>query len=346
LFEQFPEGHGFRKAVEVPAGFASHLGYGSPLSAFALARLHGAWTRGVHSLPGEEQEFEDFLVERIESHGGVCRLRGRASAIVVKRGRIVGVQEDGEQWITGAEAVVTNLTGESVAALTDGDGITRKARDAWPEVTTVGGRFVVSVVASTRGVPAPLPRESFLIAPDPSLPTLHLKRCSHAPSRRDGSEEPLELLVCEMSLSQGAGVHLLGARQAALATLRHYLPYLDQHLYAIDSPHDGLPAELFEGQGERRRSRQLDRVHLKEASVNAEPMEARLAISPSGYLGIAGEPVRGPISGSYLVGPSVLPALGQEGELMAAWSAARILTKKDRNRQKLRRQMWTKIETS
>ena len=36
----------------------------------------------------------------------------------------------------------------------------------------------------------------------------------------------------------------------------------------------------------------------------------------------AGEPVRGPIKNTYLVGKSVLPGLGQEGELMAAFGAA------------------------
>ncbi len=58
------------------------------------------------------------------------------------------------------------------------------------------------------------------------------------------------------------------------------------------------------------------------------------------------KPVRGPIPNTYLVGKTVLPALGQEGELLAAVSAARIVTARDRTRQKLRRQMWSKIETN
>ena len=66
---------------------------------------------------------------------------------------------------------------------------------------------------------------------------------------------------------------------------------------------------------------------------------------PPGYLDIAGEPIRGPIPGSFLVGPTVLPGLGQEGQLLAAWGAARIVTRGDRRRQRMRRQMWTKIET-
>jgi hypothetical protein len=109
----------------------------------------------------------------------------------------------------------------------------------------------------------------------------------------------------------------------------------------IDSPHDGLPLWDFTAGVKK----EIDRIHLPETTPGAEPMHWQWTVDPPGYLELAGEPVRGPIAGSYLVGPSVLPALGQEGELIAAWGAARIITKKDRTRQRMRRQMWTKIET-
>jgi phytoene dehydrogenase-like protein len=75
-------------------------------------------------------------------------------------------------------------------------------------------------------------------------------------------------------------------------------------------------------------------------------MERLWAVEPGGYLDLAAEPVRGPIRNTYLVGKTVLPGLGQEGELMAAWGAAKLITHKDAARQKMRRQMWRKIETT
>jgi hypothetical protein len=69
-------------------------------------------------------------------------------------------------------------------------------------------------------------------------------------------------------------------------------------------------------------------------------------VEPAGYLDLAGEPVRGPIPATFLVGRTVLPALGQEGELLAAWSAARLVAKMDGTRHKLRHHMWSKIETT
>jgi hypothetical protein len=270
----------------------------------------------------------------------------------VKSGRVVGVIEDGEERATAADAVVSTQTGESLAELSAGAGVTKKARESWPRIEMPGGRFVVSLVVNDRGLPVPLPRESFLVRREESLPDLHVQRFSYddlAEKRRSGDDtprEPQSLLVAEMLLPTTGGIHLLGAREAVLASLRSYLPFLDEHLVCVDSPHDGLPASRYQLQENGERSRiEIQRIHLKGAQPTAEAMVARLNVNPPGYLGLAAEPLRGPIPGTYLVGPSVLPGLGQEGEVLAAWGVAKILTKKDGSRQKLRRQMWTKIET-
>jgi phytoene dehydrogenase-like protein len=353
LLERLPADHGFRKVVQLPALFSSHLGLSTAaLDSFPLSRLHGSWTRGVHRLKKGEQDLEDFLVGRIRAHGGLVRFNGRAEQLVVKRGRVAGIIEDGEEALTATEAVISCQTGELLADLSRGAGITPKAKEHWPHVTVVGARFVVSLVVEQRGLPRPLPHESFMSSPSPSLPDLHVQRYDAAafdgrPSDQSAPEAPQRaLLVAEMLLPRVGGVHLLGAREAVLATLRHYLPFIDDHLVIVDSPHDGLPAWKYQkneaGHNERH---ELERIFLKGASAISETMQSRLQVTPPGYLKVGGEPLRGPIVGTYLVGPSVLPGLGQEGEVLAAWGVARLLTKKDRARQKMRRQMWTKIET-
>lgn len=352
LLEKLPPGHGFRAVMERSAVFSSNAGLDvSSMSTLALSRLHGSWTRGVHSLPRGEQELEEFLTGRILAHGGMVHLEGRAERLVVKRGRVAGVIERGEDGLTAAEAIVSATTGEALAELSEGQGISPKARDHWPRVDIVGGRFVVNILVDSRVVPSPLPRESFLVGQGPAAVNVHLQ---HHPAKGFQSAavdaerlEGLTLLVAEMLLPVSGGVHLLGAREAVVATVREYLPFLDEHLVLIDSPHDGLPATSFSPtERGRREPRFIERIHLRGASPSAEAMEPRLIVDAPGYLTFCGEPIRGPITGSYLVGPSVLPALGQEGEVLAAWSVARILTRKDRARQRMRRQLWTKIETS
>ena len=67
-----------------------------------------AWTRGVLSLTGGEDELEDFLLERIESYGGRAALADRVDALVLRRGAVAGARMDGDSNPTGASFVVSD----------------------------------------------------------------------------------------------------------------------------------------------------------------------------------------------------------------------------------------------
>jgi hypothetical protein len=157
---------------------------------------------------------------------------------------------------------------------------------------------------------------------------------------------------------------LTEARAWVVDRLTEQLPFLERHLLAVDSVHDGLPVWCFdesmlshdeaamrtEGPGKRPasapRPTELERTVLTNAGARAEPMDRQLEVDPPGYLGLAGEPIRGPIERTLLVGASVLPGLGQEGRLLAACGAARLVTQSDKRKARMRREMWTKIEIS
>jgi phytoene dehydrogenase-like protein len=347
LLGKFPAGHPYRQIVLLPALFATaQAAPGDQLPPFALARLHGAWTRGISALERGENELAEFLIERIEAHGGECRLGRRAASLVIRRGALAGIVEEGEEEPTGCDIVVSDQPGEALADLAGGEGISKRAKSDWPRLSASSGRFVVTLIVSSEALPAPLADESFLLPAthgraDPRRPIVHLQRSAASL----GSEAPEAagetLLVAETLLPTRGPLTVLEARDAVLATLFEHLPFLERHVLIVDSPHDGLPLwDLTRGT-----RKEIDRIHLPESTPGPEPMHWQWTADPPGYLDLAGEPIRGPIPGTFLVGPTVLPALGQEGELIAAWGAARIITKKDRTRQKMRRQMWTKIET-
>jgi len=344
LLGKFPPGHPFRDVVLIPAAFATDLGVPpGQLPPFALARLHGAWTRGVQALKEGEEELTRFLVERLEALGGEARLERRAVRLIVRRGAVAGLLEDGEEEPIGTGVVVSDQSGESVADLANGEGITPRARRDWPRLTPTAGRFVVSLVVATRGLPESLGAESFCLPrrttpPDSRAPVVHLQRFDQP---RESGQEAETLLVAEVILPVRGPLSLLEARAAVLATLRLHLPFLDEHLRAVDSPHDGLPLRRESGG----RWSEIDRIHVPEAGATPEPMEWLWVAEPPGFADLAGEPIRGPIPGTYLVGKTVLPALGQEGALLAAWSAAGLITRRDRSRQRMRQKLWTKIET-
>lgn len=346
LLSKFPPDHPYRELATLPAIFASDLDYGlMGMPQVAFARLHGAWTRGLYKLEQGEQELEEFLVGRVQANGGVCALAQSASRIHIDGGAVSGIVESGDDEHIGTSAVISDLSGEAIAALAQGEGVTKRAAQQWPSVTPTAGRFVVNLVVKTEGLPDAIGAETFLLpregnVPNPREPVVHLQRYSPTELKGDVAGDET-LLVAESLVPADGTLTLYEARAAVLSTVRFHLPFLDEHTVLIDSPHDGLPLELYNDGSKR----EVARVHVRDSSHKPEFMEHQWTIDPPGFLGLAGEHTRGPLKGSYLVGKTTLPGLGQEGELISAWSVARMLTKQDSLRQKRRRQLWRRMET-
>jgi phytoene dehydrogenase-like protein len=340
LLAEFPRDHEYRAIVDVPTRFASHA---VDLPDFAVARLHGAWTRGVLRLGGGEQEIVDFLVERLHAHGGEARLGERVARVVHKRGRVTGVVVDGDDDPTGVGFIATDHTTRSLLDLTSEFDPTRRALGALPHLLPAEWRFVVSLVVRNEGLPEPLGGESFLLpswphrGQDPAKPLVHLQR-SIEPCGVQGAT----LLIAEAALPEGASLPIERAREAVLGVVESFLPFIERHYLVIDSPHDGRP--LWDLRAGSRREVARASLRASGGSLDAEPMTARWKVDAPSFHGLAAEPIRTPLAGAFVLGPSALPALGQEGELLAAWSAARLITRSDHRKERMRREMWSKIE--
>jgi phytoene dehydrogenase-like protein len=340
LLAEFPRDHDYRAIVDVPARFASHA---ATLPEFAVARLHAAWTRGVARLEGGENELVEFLVERVRAHGGEALVGERAIRIAHKRGRVSGVVIDGDEGPTGVGFVVSDHTTRALLDLTSDFDPPRRALATLPHLISAEWRFVVSVVVRDEGLPAALADEAFLLASwphrqhDPARPLVHLQRW-----RQPCGVPGATLLVAEAAFPEGTSLPVERAREAVLETLESLLPYVERHYLVVDSPHDGRP--LWDYRSGTRR--EVGRAILRSGggSLEAEPMATRWQVDPPTFYGLGGEPIRTPLGGTFVVGSSTLPALGQEGELLAAWGAARLITRTDRRKERMRREMWSKIE--
>jgi phytoene dehydrogenase-like protein len=343
LLAEFPREHMFRAVVETPARFASDLGASLPV--FALARLYGAWTRGVVELARGEADLVEFLVDRVQAHGGEARLGDAATHVTARYGNATGVRVDGDDDVTGVQFVVTDLGSPDLLDLATEYRPSRRALDARPSLDVVARRFVTSLLVRDEGVPEALATEAFLLAdPKRGRPEVHLQKAA-VPSAIPGTT----LLVAETLVGAehlpgpGNAQALDGIRAAVVATVEAYLPYVERHYLAIDSPHDGLP--LWDHRSGRRVLVERPMLRAGRGSVEAEAMEPvfspdrRTAPGP-----LVGEPLRYPLGRTFGVGKSVLPALGQEGQLLAAWSVARTITRTDRRKEKMRREMWSKVD--
>jgi glycine/D-amino acid oxidase-like deaminating enzyme len=340
LLAEFPRDHEYRTIVDVPARFAAHA---VDLPEFALARLHGAWTRGVTRLEHGEAELVDFLVDRIRAHGGEARLDDEAVRIVHRRGRVAGIVIDGDDEPTGVDFVVTDHSTRALLDLTSDFDPPRRALSELPHLLPAERRFVASIVVGNAGIPSSLSDEAFLLpswpnrAGNPTMPQLHLQR-RHGPSGIPGAT----LLVAEAALTEGTSLPLSRAREMVLSSVESLLPYIELHYLVVDSPHDGRPLWDFRGGGRK----EVARAALRSGggALEAEPMIPRWRIDAPIFHGLGGEPIRTPLGGAFAVGPSALPTLGQEGELLAAWSAARLITRTDKRKERMRREMWSKVE--
>lgn len=347
---EFPREHPFRSVVTTPARFASDLaddGDRSPMPPFALARLHGAWTRGVSHLAGGEDELVEFLLERVRAHGGDTRMADRATALVHKGGKVRGVHVDGDEAPVGVTFVVSDLPSPAVLDLARDFVPAHGDKD--PTVAVAEGRFVVSLVVRPEGVPRPLATESFLLPSAKGGAVVHLQK---SPNATAGTV----LLVAETIVADGAS--LARAREDVLATVFEALPFVEKHALVCDSPHDGRPLWDFRSAtaGDTRvgpaawglRAQHVDRARLRGfgGSLEPEAMSPRFSVSPPQLQGLAGEPLRTGLGNVFVTGKSTLPALGQEGELLAAWGVARVITRTDRRKEKMLREMWSKVELS
>ena len=337
-----PPFHPFRAVVRALARFGSDLA--SELPAFARGRLYGSFLRGTLAFARGQDEIEEILLDRIVAHGGALRLQDRVSQIGLRSGLVANVSVEGDLSPTGATFVVSDQTGAELAELTGGEGISARTQREWSRLERAAGRFVMSIVVRSAGLPQALGREVLLLPSlDERVPPLFLVRLDPARMPEAPPEAALEsLLVVELllPLTKPGPVALGEAREYVLQTLSQSFPFLERHLVVADSPHDGRPVWKWE---EGRRV-DIDRFHLTGGSARAEPMQPQFTMASPGWLGLAGEPVRGPIPRTFLAGGSVLPALGQEGQLLAAWSAARIITRADRHKERIRKAMWSRVE--
>lgn len=335
-FGEMPEGHPFRAVVLAQARSVAGQDPDS-MTPLELTRLHALWSRGVRAMEGDRDGWRRLLFEKIQMHSGEVRERDRVEAIVIKRGRVVGVRIAGQDDATGCQFVVVG--GDAHAALS------RIPEDAQPRRTVAlrgrvrprALRYVVNVVLATEGIPEGMSRDVFVVG-DPSQPLAeeNLLHVQALPEESPGVRTlTVECLLPFARVVAEAG-YVPSMRPKVIDALRTLVPFLDRHVRVIDSPHDGLPIDDRE-KGEL--------VQPEEPWTRApNRMQAVYETSADSVLGVTGLPIRLGIKGLLLAGPQAVPGLGFEGLLLAAWSAARLVTKSDRNKERMRKEMWSKIE--
>ena len=331
---ELPRDHVYRAIVDATARFAS---YACDLPPFAVARLHGAWTRGVAApRPWRGR------ARRVSARARPRPRRGDAA----RRARFVDLAPGGAR---DRRARRRGRSPDRSAIRRDRPSDARPARprDRLRPSPAGDGRAPAprgrraalrrECRRAKRRDPASLATESFL------LPGLDRSGRPAGTLQRAPSASPVRrFLVAEALLPAGGHPKPAVAREAILRALEQKLPFIERHYLVVDSVHDGRPLWDYRG-GSRReiRSREApSRRRIDRRRADGAPLPRRSAV----LHGLAGEPLRAPLANACLAGRTALPTLGQEGELLAAWGAARIITRTDRRKEQMRREMWSKVE--
>ncbi len=297
------------------------------LPPLAAARLHGSWTRGITRLEGGDDALVDLLVERIRASGGSVEAGARVTALGTRGKRVNTVALDDARPPVQAGFVLTVAPARAFF---------RKLPHFSPDARDLAGLFLpraVQVRTST----------SFAL-PSGSIPAEWAEECI---MHRAG-ELPIRVHVERGSAPDAPGLLAVSAdfapaevpegRERVARALFAAAPELERAIWLVDSVHDGAPLwDLRSGQRVL-----VPRGELRDPGATREEAEPLYELDDDDPF--AGERLDAILPNVYVVGPTAMPALGLEGEFASALHAGYMVTKSDRTREKMRKELWSKLE--
>ncbi len=329
---EFPEDHPFRIATRLPARFEGDIDP-EHLSPLRLLRLYSNCRRGALAVGGGLPGLRDLLVQKIKAHSGQVRLDERASELLVQRGQVTGVQLFGAGEEISCGFVVVGIDVAPMLRLLPDRAVFEPLFERIGEPLLRHYRYTLNVVIRSQGLPPGMGHSLYLLRNNPTARVgaelrVRVERMSQAHTLIS-----LEALLPSRKVEDDASF-LPTVRPGMLAGLRELVPFVDQHLLLVDSPHDDLPPVGTHTT--------LDIATASRRGPSTMPAVYSYPVVST--LGLCALPIRTPIKHLLFCNAQVVPGLGSEGQLLAASSAARVITWAERGRAWMRRRLWTKVE--
>ncbi len=332
---ELPERHPFRTLVELPVRFADGMDP-DHVTGLRITRLFGAWAHGAAALEGGYEGLKRLLVESITTHGGQVREPEKIDAIRVKRGAVSGVrvaasgEEIGASWV---------LNGEPIGSLlrwVPDRGPFEELFERIGEPVVRYYRYTLNLLVRKEGVPEGMSRDVFFaVSPGRLLADANALRIQQEPFDEG------RVLVCVEALLPRRGIEDIpdyahSLRERVVAALSELMPFFGDHIELIDSPHDGRgPQDLLAG---------MSLTPEEPWTRGTSTMRAVFGYPVSTTLGVCALPVRTPVKRLLMCNEQMVPGLGMEGLFLAAWSAAKVVSRSDSKREWMRRGRWGKLE--
>lgn len=333
---EFPDDHPFRKVVELPARFADGMDP-DHTTGLRLTRLFAAWRSGAAVLEGGYATLRQMLMESIRTHSGEVREGEKVDAVHVRRGTVSGVRIAASGEEIGASWVLVGSPLSYLLRLVPDRAPFEELFERIGEPVVRYYRYTLNLRVAAEGVPAGMSRDVFFVR-DPARP---LSDANALRLQVEPADEAGRRLITVEALLPRRGIedvpdYTQTVRERVVAALGDLVPFLGDHLELMDSPHDGRGTQDVVGG-----------VELKSPepwSRGTHTMRPVYGFPVSTGLGVCALPVRSPIKRLLMCNDQVVPGLGLEGLFLAAWSAARVVSKSDRKKEWMRRGRWGKLE--
>lgn len=327
-WKQLAMGHPLRTGFEA---VLPHLSGLLPVqhSDATRARLHGHVLGGVSELSGGWRWFRETLFARIRSWGGDVRHRDRAASIS-HRGRLahtIRLARTDEE--IGCSHIAHGTPIAELSQLLPGRAPMGSLFERVGEPRSRAYRCSVHVLVAEEGIPKALRSLSLICTNAMNPEKAFLLRFRRIDERR--TLLTANKLIEEHLVDTGSSP-LRFVRAEALEALRAVIPFLDEHLIWVDSPHDGLPPQPFRADTEPVCSDPWTRGPYAMKAIYEYPTRRAL--------GVCALPTRTPVRGVFLCNEQVAPGLGIEGSFLTATSVAKIVSSHYRKRDWLRRGPW------
>ncbi|MBN8616747.1 MAG: hypothetical protein J0L92_39555 [Deltaproteobacteria bacterium] len=327
---EIPEDHPFRLVLHAPLRFSDAM---DPDHAHGLRarRAFASWCSGGASLDGGSETLRELLVASIRAHKGEVLDRDKIDRIHVgSRGLAEGVRLAASGDDIGGDHVVLGHDIASYLGMLPDRRPFEELFERTGEPVVRYYRYTLNLVVNREAVPAGMARDVFLVR-DPERP-LSGANCLHLETHRADAQG--RRLICVEALLPRRAVEeaddfVETLRESLIASVADLVPFLGDHLLYVDSPHDGRPAR------DVRNGRDLE--PSEKWARGRRTMETVLGYPMTSTHGLAALPTRTPIPNLLLANEQVLPGLGLEGVLLAAWAAARAVGSADGRRDAFRR---------
>lgn len=332
VLAEFPDEHPFRTAAHLPARFEGEVDpeQSSPLR---LLRLYGNCRHGAQRFEGGAAALRELLMQRVRTHSGAVLETERADEILVQRGHASGVRLLGTGEDVSCAFVVVGIDVASLLRLLPARSAFEGLFERVGEPLLRHYRYTLNLVTRTRGVPRGLGRDLYALCTEAASRGTRELYMRTEPLDAQHTLLSVETLLPSRLVEDEEG-YVKTVRADLLRGVRELVPFIDDHLVLVDSPHDGLAPDGAHPA--------LDPAALmRRGPATMSPLYSYPVLSP---LGLCALPIRTPISRLLFCNTQVVPGLGSEGALLAACSAARVVSWADRSKGWMRRRLWTKVE--